>query len=87
MLFLLSNHTLETAAFGVLRASLPFRSRGTILPANYLDLLSLGGMYKDKAVKYTQGTPRTTGSLKWGGKQLCPSGCTCDAPETQLCIL
>lgn len=42
-----------------------FRSRGTVLPANYLDLFSPGlEVYKDKAVKYTQGTPRITGSLK-----------------------
>lgn len=68
---LLSACTPETADFGVLRASLPFRTRGTILSANYLDLFSRGRCeggwgwcgYKDRAVKYTQGTPGITGSL------------------------
>lgn len=33
---LLCTRPLEIADFGVLKASLPFRSRGTILPVNYL---------------------------------------------------
>lgn len=55
--FLLSNHPLETAKVKVLRVSLLFTSRGTILPVNYLDLSSLGGTCRDKAVKCTPGTP------------------------------
>lgn len=39
---LLCTHPLEIADLGVLKASLPFRSRGTILPGNYLDPFSLG---------------------------------------------
>lgn len=62
---LLSTRPLERHDFGVLKVSLSFRSRGTLLPVNYLDLLSQGvRRYKDKTWKYSQSTPRKTGSLK-----------------------
>lgn len=77
MLFPLSTHPLEIADFGVLRASLPFRSRGTILPANLLDLFSLGvaGRIITENNWFCEMSEPAV-------EELCPSGCTCDAPET-----
>lgn len=40
---LLSTSPLEINDLEVLKSSLPFRSRGTIPPVNYLDVLSWGG--------------------------------------------
>lgn len=40
---LLSTSPLEINDLEVLKSSLPFRSRGAILPVNYLDLFSWGG--------------------------------------------
>lgn len=78
----------KTADFGVLRALLQFTSRGAFFPVNYLDLFSLGIALKDKAVKFTRGTPRINGPLKCqnllGGAVL-PCGCK-DAPERELYV-
>lgn len=44
---LLSTNPLEINDLEVLKSSLPFRSRGAILPVNYLDLFSWGVVSRD----------------------------------------
>lgn len=86
---LLSPNPLEINDLEVLKSSLPFRSRGTILPVNYLDLFSWGVVSRDgdkdnpecnigRAQQEKKKSPLKCQNLL-EVEQICPPRCPCRA--------